>query len=120
VRRSRYSTCGCSATARLYKAVGGFAQVRLLRCLRLPKGSQYRQDRFAVLNDRRCSAAAGCGTYSIRRFRTMMPLHWRRNSSSTGWGATSRRAFRTVLREGATCENKRARTSNPCVDAPRV
>jgi len=71
VRRSRYSTLWVLATARLYKAVGD-SQVRLLPLLRLPKGSQYRQDRLQFLNESTVFRAAGCGHYRPYAFSAPM------------------------------------------------
>lgn len=72
------------------------------RCLRLPRGSQYRQERFPVLNEAPVFRAAGCGHY--RPYAVSAPMNAAALATEfvVDWlGGDVSSRFRSVLREGA-------------------
>ena len=72
------------------------------RCLRLPKGAQYRQDRYPILNEAPVFRTAGCSQY--RPYAVSAPMNAAALATEivVDWlGGDVSPRFRSVLREGA-------------------
>lgn len=82
------------------------------RCLRLPRGTQYRQDRYPILKGRPVFRSSGCSQY--RPYAVSAPMNAAALAAElvVDWlGGDVSPRFRSVLREGANV--RRQRNLNP-------
>jgi len=89
------------------------------RCLRLPRGSQYRQERFPVLNEAPVFRAAGCGHY--RPYAVSAPMNAAALATEfvVDWlGGDVSPRFRSVLREGADVRKQKNQNFAPLTGCP--
>jgi hypothetical protein len=89
------------------------------RCLRQPRGSQYRQDRFPVLNRAPTLRAAGCGHYRPYAVSAPMSAAALATELIVDWlGGNVSPRFRSVLRDGADVRKQKNQNFGPLNGCP--